>query len=140
MKFTLTNAVIDAAPEIPESITGRLALGKFTSRGVEIELDIDGCAEMEQFLEGVRTWLATADLGEALTASRRASLTFAVGKALDQLRHRAGNTLDFVPAGGTKWVCPQCQRWVITFVPLLEDPLCGKHKGGRVRMRSLTQP
>lgn len=140
MRYTLTNAVIDAAPEIPESIAGRLALGKYTSRGIEIELDAAGCAEIEQFLEGVRTWLATATLDEALTAARRASLTFAVGKALDQLRHRAGNTMQFVPAGGTKWVCPQCQRWVITFVPLLEDPLCGKHTGSRIRMRPLTQP
>jgi len=139
MRFVLSNALIDAAPDLPASISARLDEGKTTSRGVQIELDLAGCAEMEQFLEDTRSWLQHAELGEALTASRRASLIFAVGKALDQLRHRAGNTLDYTPKGGQRWVCPQCQRWVITFVPLLEDPLCGKHKN-HLRMRLLTQP
>jgi len=140
MRYTLSNAVLNAAPEMPGSILDRLAVGKITSRGVEIELDATGCAEIEQFLESVRMWLATATLDEAFTAARRASLTFAVNKALDQLRHRAGNTVQFVPAGGTKWICPQCQRWVITYVPLMENPTCGKHTARRVRMLPLTQP
>lgn len=35
---------------------------------------------------------------------------------------------------GVRWVCPKCDAWVITHLPLTADPVCVKHAGGYTKM------
>ena len=138
MRYLISTSIINNLPHQVWSseIEELVQTGKATSRGVQIELTDHQCATVERMLNDYLHWLQAEFDTDTRT---RSSLIFSAKRALDQLRHRAGNTSTSVPDGGTKWVCPECKRWVVTYVELLEPATCGKHTGRRVRMHPLTQ-